>query len=130
MHADDASLDVARFRDAVQWYFGDLIADVARTHPVTQSELTDGLARIAAVAEEFVDRPGSVVTHRGADEMILVLAPFRWRRLVTEANLDSSTTVACRSVHAKMAEAFGVSPDSAVPVVRIDPDHSREDPSR
>lgn len=117
MHADEASLGVDGSRDAVRWYFGELVEEVARERPVSETRLVDGLARMASVADGVHDLPGVVMRYRGPDEVVLVLPPFRWRTITADANLAPPVAAACRAVHDRMAEALSVQSDTAIPIV-------------
>lgn len=117
MRMDDAGAAGPAGRDAVEWYFGDLVEEVARESSISRTDLVDALARLEAVTSR--SDAGAVVRHRGPDESVVALAPDQWGKLSSAAGLSAPETTAVRCVHARMAGALGEPSDERVPLVLL-----------
>lgn len=117
MRTDDAGAEGPAGHDAVEWYFGDLVGEVARESPISREGLVDALARLE-VATGRCDAEASV-RHRGSHESVVALPPDQWRTLSSVAGLSAHEAAATRAVHARMAGALGETTDERVPVVLL-----------
>lgn len=118
----EAERDIRDARSVVDWYYGDLIEDVAQEHPVSDEQLLTALTRIELEARarrnQIESRTESVPT-MGAPGEVFATPIGTWKVMVRSHDLGQAEGRAARSVHRKMARSIADPPedDELVPLV-------------
>lgn len=123
LSSDPSTVDGAR--DAVDWYFGDLVDSVARESPVSRAALTDALAELqlagtrrrALIESRAVTRDEPVQ----GPEVVFALPDDVWRTLGDDGELSAPERQTARELHRQMSTALGATvAEEAAPLVVLD----------
>lgn len=118
----EAERDIRDARSVVDWYFGDLIEDVAQERPVSDEQLLTALTRIElegrARRNQLESRAEPVPT-MGAPGEVFAMPVGTWEVMVRAHDLGQAEGRAARAVHRKMARSIADPPedDDVVPLV-------------
>jgi len=118
----EAERDIRDARSVVDWYFGDLIEDVAGEHPVSDEQLLTALTRIeleARTRRDQLESRADPVSTMGAPGEVFVTPVGTWEVMVRSHDLAEAEGRAARTVHRKMARSIADPPedDDVVPLV-------------
>jgi hypothetical protein len=101
-------------RATVDWYFGDLVDEVAADYAVSCEQLVGALANIereASARRDQLAERGRAVSTAGAPGEVLALPVGTLQVLTRACDLSGEESEAARSVHRRMAQAIARLPD-------------------
>lgn len=110
--ADDA--DGTEIRAAVDWYFGELVDEVAVDCAVSCDQLVGALERIEREARSRrnqLDGRAEQVSTAGAPGEVLTVPVGTFQVLTRACGLSDAESEAVRQVHRRMARAIATVPD-------------------
>ena len=116
-----ADRDVHGTRRTVEWYFGDLVANVAASAPVSEGQLLMSLTRVEEeIREQYTEltNEGEDIATAGAPGEVLGLSSATWESLIGDCGLSDDEAAAVGDVHAGMADAIADPSDDRTPLVR------------
>lgn len=118
----DAERDVRNARSVVDWYFGDLIVDIAQEHAVSDEQLLTALTRIeleARARRNQLESLAESVPTMGAPGEVFAIPVGTWKVMTRSHDLTGAEAGAARAVHGKMARSIANPPadDDLVPLV-------------
>lgn len=114
--------DIRDARSVVDWYFGDLVENVAQDRPVSDEQLLTALTRIeleARARRNVIESRAEPIPTMGAPGEVFATAVGTWNVLVRSHDLTQAEERAARKVHRKMARSIADAPedDDLVPLV-------------
>lgn len=117
----EAAPDFEAARDAVEGYFGELVAEVALEAPLSRTRLLAALARVQRAAVSGGPRATAPpVLHAGPAERVVHLPEVDWEALVRSGGLTQTEAAAAREVHRRLAETVTAdSPPGGDPLVVV-----------
>ena len=113
--------DVNGTRLTVEWYFGDLVANVAASAPVSEGQLLMSLTRVEEeIREQYTEltSEGENIATAGAPGEVLGLSSAAWESLIGDCGLSDDEAAAVGDVHTGMADAIADPFDDSTPLVR------------
>lgn len=118
----EAERDIRDARSVVDWYFGDLIEDVAQERPVSDEQLLTALTRIeleARARRTQLESRADAVPTLGAPGEVFATPVGTWEVMARAHDLTQAEDRAVRGVHRKMARSIADPPedDDLVPLV-------------
>lgn len=105
----------------MEWYFGDLVANVAASAPVSEGQLLMSLTRVEEeIREQYTEltNEGEDIATAGAPGEVLGLSSATWESLIGDCGLSDDEAAAVGDVHAGMADAIADPSDDWTPLVR------------
>jgi hypothetical protein len=114
--------DIRDARSIVDWYFGDLIEEVARERPVSDEQLLTALTRIeleARARRNQLESRADAVPTLGAPGEVFATPMGTWEVMARAHDLTQAEDRAVRDVHRTMARSIADPPedDDLVPLV-------------
>jgi len=91
-------------REGVEWYFGDLLDEVASSRPVSRARLLTALVSVHLAASRRRPADEWTVTYRGATETVVAIPDDEWP---APPEVSGAERRATETVHRRMAVALG-----------------------